>query len=292
MYGGIEAGGTKFVCGVAPQPDEPLVARTVIPTTQPEETLARTIEFFRPYTLEGLGVASFGPIDLHEKSATYGYITTTPKPGWGNCDLIGPLREALKVPVKLDTDVNGAALGEWRYGAGKGSDQIVYYTIGTGIGGGAIANGLPVHGLTHPEMGHVPVKRHPKDDYAGYCPYHKDCLEGMASGPAMESRWGIPASQLAPDHIAWEIEAHYLAQAISSVVFILSPQRVILGGGVMHQPQLFPLIQQKVLETLAGYVHDPAIIEHIDTFIVPPGLGDNAGITGALELAKMAALAR
>ncbi len=288
MYGGIEAGGTKFVCAVAPQPDAPLVNRVVIPTTLPEETLAQTIEFFRPYTLQGLGIASFGPLDLRDSSATFGYITTTPKPGWRNCDLLTPLREAFHVPMKIDTDVNGAALGEWRYGAGQQSDQLVYFTIGTGIGAGALVNGIPVHGLTHPEMGHIPVKRHPEDAYTGYCPYHHDCLEGMASGPAMQARWGCPAHQLPSDHIAWEFEAHYLAQAISTVVCVLSPQRVILGGGVMHQAQLFPLIRQKVLETLNGYVQDPAVIEHIDTFIVPPGLGDNAGITGALELARMA----
>jgi len=292
MYAGIEAGGTKFVLAVAPSPTEEPVALSTIPTTTPEETIGRCIEFFRaaPGPIKALGIASFGPLDLNQSSPTYGHITTTPKPGWHYADLVGPLKAALNVPVGFDTDVNGAALGEWRYGAGLGTQYVVYYTIGTGIGGGAVLDGHLVHGLVHPEMGHLPVRRHPQDTFEGFCKYHKDCLEGMACGPAMKARWGRPADELPPDYQAWEFEAHYLAQAAAITLLMLSPERIIFGGGVMHQPQLFPLLRKKTVEILNGYVQHPAILERIDTLIVPPGLGDRAGITGAFELARLAHL--
>lgn len=235
-----------------------------------------------------MGIASFGPIDLRKDSATYGHITTTPKAGWAYTDLVKPFRDGFGLLVGFDTDVNGAALGEQRHGAGKGLDSLVYFTVGTGIGGGALVNGEPIHGLVHTEMGHFALRRHPNDTYEGFCAYHKDCFEGLACGPAIQARWGVPADKLPTDHPAWDMEAHYLAQAICNTVYAISPQRVILGGGVMHQMHLFPLVRQKTLEMLKGYVQSPAITEHIESFIVPPGLGDDAGIVGALELARRA----
>jgi fructokinase len=289
LYGGIEAGGTKFICAVASEPTAEPIETLKIDTTTPQETIGQAVDFFKRHNIKGLGVASFGPIDLHADSPTYGYITATPKPGWRNTDLLGPLKAALNVPIGFDTDVNGAALAEWRYGGGQGTSSVVYFTVGTGIGGGAVIDGQMVHGLMHPEMGHIPVRRHPDDTYAGHCPYHADCLEGMACGPAMQARWGKPASELPADHVAWEYEAHYLAQAVSACMFILSPERVIFGGGVMHQMQLFPLIRRKTVDVINGYIQESAITEHIDKLIIPPGLGDRAGATGALELACMAA---
>jgi fructokinase len=288
LYGGIEAGGTKFVCAVAEQPTASPIDEVTLPTTTPEATIHETIAFFKRYDLKALGIGSFGPVDLHIESPSYGYITATPKPGWRNTDLAVRCA-ALTVPVGFDTDVNAAALGEWRYGGGQGAECVVYITVGTGIGGGAVINGRLLHGLIHPEMGHILVRRHPEDEYAGHCPYHRDCLEGMACGPALAERWGRPAGELPPGHRAWEFEAHYLAQAITAILYTLSPQRVILGGGVMHQKQLFPLIRHKTAELLNGYLQSPAILDQIDTLIVPPGLGDRSGAVGALELARLAA---
>ncbi len=288
LYGAIEAGGTKFVCAVAASPGDLFIERVSFPTTTPSETIDQAISFFKKFTIKGLGIASFGPVDLDPSSPTYGYITATPKLTWVNTDLLGPLRLALNVPMVFDTDVNGAALGEMRYGAAQDVPSVVYFTIGTGIGGGAVINGQPLHGLVHPEMGHIPLKRHPSDHYAGHCPYHGDCLEGMACGPAIQARWGESGGTLPADHPAWALEAYYLAQAVTTVIYTLSPHRVILGGGVMHQTQLFPLIQQKILELLNGYITNPSTLEAMEKFIVPPGLGDDAGIRGALELARIA----
>lgn len=281
LLGGIEAGGTEFVCGVATVRSTDIVDKVIIQTTTPSETLQRVIDFFRGYSLHSLGIACFGPVDL-----AAGRITTTPKPGWTNTDIVGPLREALGVPIRFDTDVNGAALGEARHGAGQGKDPLVYMTIGTGIGAGMLVNGYLVHGLVHPEAGHTLIRRHPDDRYVGGCPYHSDCLEGLASGPAIERRWGSPGRELAPEHPAWDLEAFYLAQGMCSLVCVLSPQRIILGGGVMNQAQLLPLIRAKTRELLGGYINNSAILSaEIDTFIVPASLGDDAGIIGALELA-------
>jgi fructokinase len=288
LYGGIEAGGTKFICTVAETPTAEPVETISIPTTTPAETIGQALEFFKRYSLKGLGVASFGPVDLHLSSATYGYITATPKPGWRDADLLGPLKAALNVPIGFDTDVNGAALGEWRYGGGQGTSSVVYFTVGTGIGGGVVIEGQMVHGLMHPEMGHIPVRRHPDDTYEGNCPYHDDCLEGMACGPAIKGRWGKSANELPINHIAWEFEAHYLAQATSTVLYTISPERVIFGGGVMHQMQLFPMIRKKLVELINGYIQEPALLEHADSLVIPPALGDRAGATGALELARLA----
>lgn len=292
--GGIEAGGTKFVCAVGTGPDD-VRAETRFPTTTPEETTARAVTFFREQeAIHGrpaaIGIASFGPLDPNPTSPTFGYITSTPKPRWANVDLAGAVRLALDVPVGFDTDVNIAGLGEWRWGAAQGLSNFIYLTIGTGIGGGVLIDGKPVHGLVHPELGHIPVPHdRTADPYEGFCPYHGDCLEGMAAGPAIGERWGRPAVELPPDHPAWDLEAHYLALALHTFVCTLSPERIILGGGVMEQMQLFPLIRRQVVDYLNGYVQSPAILEEIDNYIVPPGLGNRAGVLGAFAQAQQLA---
>lgn len=290
LFGGIEAGGTKFVCAVGSDPDD---IRNIVrfPTTTPADSLGKAVKYFieiqKKVKLKAVGVASFGPIDLHPESETYGFISTTPKPGWAHVDVAGFFERELGIPVGFDTDVNGAILGEHRWGAAHGLQNAIYLTIGTGIGGGVIVNGSLVHGLVHPEMGHVIL--HPRDDDPlpdGCCPFHGHCLEGMAAGPAIEKKWGIKAEQLSPDHPAWDLEAHYLAAGLHSFICTLSPQRIILGGGVMEQLQLFPLIWQKTLESLNNYVQHPQLSNSIDEYIVSPGLGKQAGILGAIALAQ------
>ncbi|MFB5760316.1 ROK family protein [Paenibacillus medicaginis] len=286
VLGAIEAGGTKFVCGIGNEQGE-IMDRVSFPTEAPEVTMARVIEYFEGKNVEAIGVGSFGPIDPIVGSSTYGYITTTPKPHWSNYNLIGKLKAHFDVPMGFDTDVNGAALGEYTWGAAKGLDSCIYITVGTGIGAGAVVGGQMLHGLSHPEMGHILVRRHPEDTYEGFCPYHGDCLEGLAAGPAISKRWGTQGAELSPDHPAWELEAHYLAQALMNYVLILSPQKIIMGGGVMKQAQLFPLVRRKLQEMLKGYVQHTSLTADIDSYIVPPGLGDNAGLSGALALARL-----
>jgi fructokinase len=280
LYGAIEAGGTKFVCAVGNETGE-IVERLTIPTMTPDETMPQVIDFFRQYELKAIGIGSFGPVDLNIQSPTYGSIKTTPKLEWRNYPLRKVIKDAFSVPVGFQTDVNAAALGELHFGAAKGLDSCLYLTVGTGIGGGAVVNGKVVQGLSHPEMGHIYIRRHPNDPYEGKCPYHRDCLEGLAAGPAIEERWGKKGQELEGQKEVWEIEAYYLAQALAQYILILSPQKIILGGGVMKQTQLFPLIRQNVQDLLNGYVELP----DLESYIVPPGLGDNAGITGALVLA-------
>ncbi len=296
LIGGIEAGGTKFVCAVGTGPDE-LCAEARFPTTTPAESIGQAVQFFRTQEekwgpLTAVGIAAFGPLDPDPASPTYGFITTTPKPGWANVDFVGAMQRAFPVPIGFDTDVNGAALAEWRWGAAQGLDTFIYLTIGTGIGGGAMVNGRLLHGLIHPEMGHIGlVHDWQKDPYPGRCPYHGDCLEGMAAGPAIGERWGVSATDLPPDHPAWGLEAEYLAQALRTFICTLSPQRIIMGGGVMAQPQLFPLLRQKTQATLNGYVQHPAILVEIERYIVPPGLGNRAGVLGAIALGQQALMA-
>ena len=283
--GALEAGGTKMVCAIGDEHGN-VIERYSLPTRGGDETVREIIEYFHAHPVEALGVSSFGPLNLDPASPEYGNITTTPKAGWVNFPLRRNLAEALGVPVGIDTDVNGAALAEARIGAGRGVDSLVYYTIGTGIGGGAVVNGQLLHGMVHPEMGHMllrPVENDPAPH--GFCPYHDGCLEGMAKGPAIEKRWGKPAAELPEDHIAWEIEAEYLAQMCVNTIVVLSPKMIVLGGGVMHQMHLFPSIRRRTQELLNGYVAHSAILENIDSYIVPPALGDNAGAAGSLLLA-------
>jgi len=293
LFGGVEAGGTKFICAVGSAPDD-LCLEARFPTTSPAETIARVVNFFsqavqRFGALSALGVAAFGPLDPDPSSPTYGYITSTPKAGWANFDLVGALRQEFPLPIGFDTDVNGAALGEWRWGAAQGLDTFVYLTIGTGIGGGGMTNGRLMHGLLHPEMGHMRIPHDwQRDPFPGVCPYHSDCLEGLATGPALEKRWGQPAETLPPDHPAWELEAHYLALGLANLICILSPQRIILGGGVMSNAWLFPPIRAGVQQALSGYIQSVLLQEQIETYIVPPALGARAGICGALALAQQA----
>ncbi len=287
LFGGIEAGGTKFVCAVGSGPDD-LRAEARFPTTTPAETIDQAIRFFQQQApLEAIGIASFGPVDPNPDSPTFGYITTAPKPGWANTNFAGAIKEALGVPVGFDTDVNGAALGEHRWGAAQGLDTFIYLTIGTGIGGGGMVNGKLMHGLMHPEMGHIRVPHaRERDPFAGSCSYHGDCWEGLAAGPALEARWGERAETLPVDHPAWLLEADYLALGLVNIIYVLAPQRIIMGGGVMEQSQLFPLVRQRVQESLNGYLQAPEFLEQIEGYIVPPGLGNRAGVLGAIALAQ------
>ncbi|WP_082420354.1 ROK family protein [Paenibacillus sp. A3] len=281
--GGIEAGGTKFVCGVGNERGE-VVDSISFPTEDPETTLGKAIAYFKEKSVDAIGIGSFGPIDLRLGSPTYGYVTTTPKPGWGNVDFLGTLRREFDVPCGWNTDVNAAAFGEATWGAAKGLKSCLYYTVGTGIGIGVFLEGRLVQGLVHPEGGHMLTRRHPGDDFAGLCPYHGDCLEGMASGPAIEARWNVKGHELPSNHPAWEMEAYYIAQSITGTVLLNSPEKVILGGGVMQQSQLFPLIREAVKANLNGYVSAGEIAERMDEYIVPPGLGQQAGLCGAFAL--------
>lgn len=293
LFGGIEAGGTKFVCAVGTGPTD-FHARVELPTTTPDETIGRVIKFFRDRAkqepLAAVGIGSFGPIEVHSDSPNFGYITSTPKAGWGYVDLVGPVRQALGVPVGFDTDVNAAALGEHQWGAARGLDTFVYITVGTGIGGGGMVEGKLIHGLLHPEMGHMRIAhdRH-SDPFSGVCPFHGDCWEGLATGPSLEARWGTKGQALPPDHPAWNLEAHYLALGVTSLVCALSPRRVILGGGVMKQASLMSLVRRETQELLNGYIQMAEITERIEQYIVAPELGDNAGVLGAIALASAVA---
>ena len=290
VWGGIEAGGTKTVCAVGTGPDD-LRADVRIPTTTPDETIERVVRFFRRQAQEeplaAVGIASFGPVDPNPNSPSFGHITTTPKPGWAYTDWVGNIRQALGVPVGFDTDVNAAALAEHQWGAAQGLDSFIYLTIGTGIGGGAMVSGQLIHGLNHPEMGHIRIPHdRAVDPFAGSCPYHCDCLEGLASGPAIEARWGQGAATLAEDHPAWLLEAEYLALGLVNLICVLLPQRIIMGGGIMQQPHIFLLVRRRVQELLNGYLQVPMILHQIDDYVVPPGLGDRAGVLGAIALAQ------
>lgn len=286
-YGGIEAGGTKFICAVGSGPDD-VSALEQIPTTTPDETFQRVIEFFRGHAgpLGGIGIGSFGPVDPRPESPTYGHITSTPKPGWAHIDFAGTIARALETPVVFDTDVNAAAVGEHLWGAARGVDTFIYMTVGTGIGGGGLIRGRRMGGMIHPEMGHLTLPRAEGDHFSGICPFHGDCLEGMVSGPALEARCGAPAETLAADHPVWDFAVHYLAHALANYIYVLSPQRIVLGGGVAQQAHLFPRIRARVQEILNGYVVAPEVLDAIDRYIVPPGLGNRAGVLGALAMAR------
>ncbi|MBC8161055.1 MAG: ROK family protein [Roseiflexaceae bacterium] len=286
LYGAIEAGGTKWVCAVGSGP-EYLHETVRIPTTTPAETLGLALAFFRRYPeLAALGIGSFGPVDLHRGSPTYGWITTTPKPGWANTEVAGVFARELDVPVGFDTDVNAAALGEYRWGAAQDVNTFVYITVGTGIGGGVMVGGRLLHGLLHPEIGHMLIPHdRTADPYTGACPFHGDCLEGLAAGPALLGRWGQRGETLPAEHAAWVLEARYLALACANLALIISPERIILGGGVM-QPHMLPLVRAELKQALRGYIRMPQFDE-VAHYIVSPGLGDRAGLLGALALAEV-----
>lgn len=281
--GALEAGGTKMVCAVGNEYGE-IEKQISLPTETPQITLPKLAEFFKENQIEALGIGCFGPVDLNRNSPTYGCITTTPKLAWQNCAIAGYFQEELKVPVGFDTDVNGSALGEATWGASRGLENSMYITIGTGVGAGIIVNGKLVHGMLHPEAGHILLKPHPEETYEGKCPFHKNCLEGMAAGPAIEARWGKKGAELADQKEVWELEAYYIGQALVNYIMVISPQKIILGGGVMHQKQLLPLIHQEVKKQMAGYIATREL-EDMENYIVLPALKDNQGIMGALKLA-------
>lgn len=289
LFGAIEGGGTKFVYAIVNE-DGQILAESRCDTTSPEATLNSCAEFFEENTslgeLTSLGIACFGPVDPIPTSSTYGRILNTPKPGWSQVEMVGFFTERLKLPVTFDTDVNGAVLAEQIWGAGKGLKNIVYYTIGTGIGGGVILDGKLVHGALHGELGHMLIPHnHLTDPFEGSCPFHADCLEGLASGTAMEKRWKISAKTLAADHPAWALEAEYLAAALHNTVCMFSPERIILGGGVISQTQLLPMIQQKLVQSLNGYMQIEALKAGIEDYVVRTPLEGKAGVLGAFALA-------
>jgi len=288
LIGAIEAGGTKFVCGIGRE-DGIILDRVTFPTGDPATTIEKVIHYFKAQPVEAIGVGSFGPINLDSNSPQYGYITTTPKLEWTNYPLLNTLRKEFNIPFGFDTDVNAAAYGESIWGAAKGLDSCAYFTIGTGIGMGLYVEGKLVHGLMHPEGGHLMVRRHPDDPFKGNCPYHGDCLEGLAAGPAIEMRWNMKGHELQVQHPAWKMEAYYIGQAVATVITMISPKKVILGGGVMQQKQLFPMIRNEVQHILNGYLNVDVIINGLDDYIVSPGLGDNAGLCGSLALGLAAA---
>ena len=290
-YGGIEGGGTKFVCAIGTA-DGRLVARERFPTEDPPSTIARAIAFFRERDerIAALGIGSFGPVDLRRDSPQYGWITSTPKPGWRNVDVLGPLSRALDVPAAFDTDVNAAAYGELRYGALAGCDPGVYVTIGTGIGGGAIVNGKPLHGLSHPEMGHIRVPHdRTRDPFSGSCPYHGDCFEGLAAGPALVARYGVPGETLADDHPGLALAAHYAALALSNLTFSLAPQRIVVGGGLGARPGFLERVRADMRELGGDYAPASLVANTLETFVVTPALADRSGVLGAIALASDAA---
>jgi fructokinase len=290
LFGGIEAGGTKFVCLVGNGPDQ-LIEEKRFPTTTPDETIEKVIEFFSPYANRGelvaIGIASFGPVDLNPASATYGYITTTPKPGWAHVDLCGRIKQVLNVPVAFDTDVNAAAFGEQYWTAeNKSLDPFLYMTVGTGIGVGVIVNGLPLHGLIHTEAGHFAIPHDlQRDPFSGVCPFHGDCLEGLASGPSMNKRWGQNAETLPTTHYGWDLEAEYIALALVNLIYAYSPMRIVLGGGVPNHPGLHAVVRGKVQRLINGYIQSPRILKKIDSYILSPTLGSRSGVLGAVALA-------
>lgn len=282
MIGAIEAGGTKFNCAIGTREGE-ILEKVRIATTDPETTLSEVVEFFQSRSkIEALGIGSFGPLDLNPQSPTYGYITATPKLKWQHTPLLPHLKEALQIAIAIDTDVNAAALGEQWWGAGQGLDHVLYLTIGTGIGGGAVIDGKPLHGFMHPEMGHLMLPRNPANP-AGVCPFHGSCFEGLLSGPALAKRWSKPAEELPADHPCWAEFAELMGLALANLNYSLSPQKIILGGGVMHQPQLLSRIHEQVSRVIGNYLPHPPL----DEWICTPGLGDDAGLKGSLALAVL-----
>jgi len=287
ILGSIEAGGTKFVCGIGNEQGE-VLERISIPTKTPDETIPEVIEFFKKRKVDAIGIGTFGPIDVKKSSPTYGHVLNTPKLAWQNYPFFQTVLDELQVPTGFTTDVNAAALGEYQFGAAKGLDSCLYITVGTGIGAGAVVNGELLEGLSHPEMGHIIVRRHPDDHFEGNCPFHKDCFEGLAAGPAIEKRWGKKGIELTDRKEVWEMEAYYIAQALVQYIMILVPERIVIGGGVAHQESIFPLVRENVKSLLNGYFTHQELNENIADYIVAPGLKDNAGLVGGLVLARHA----
>lgn len=288
IYGALEAGGTKMVCAIGDETGR-IIEQISVPTTTPDETMPAIIDYFKDKNIKALGIACFGPVDLDKSSETYGHFLKTPKLAWRDFDMVGTMKNALSVPIGFDTDVNGSLLGEVTWGAAKGVSDVIYITIGTGVGGGIWTNGGLVHGMLHPELGHMKLIKPANDTYECRCPYHDSCFEGLSCGLAVEERWNAKARDLADKDEVWELESYYIAQALTNLIFILSPKKIILGGGIMHQMQLFPLIRKKVLENINDYIVTKEL-EDIDNYIIPAGLNDDQGIMGAIKLAMDADL--
>jgi len=290
IFGAVEAGGTKFVCAIGDESGA-VHAQARLPTEDPASTLAAVCEFLREGArrtgaFTAIGVASFGPVTLSRASTNYGFIGRTPKALWSGTDIVGTLAREFSCPIGFDTDVNAAALAEHRWGAAREIDHLVYVTVGTGIGGGVLVGGAPLHGLMHPEIGHIHPRRHPLDaSFEGVCPFHGDCLEGLASGPAILARTGSELLHLDASHPQWQIEADYLGQLCAQLVAVVSPQRILMGGGVMGQQRLLPLVRQRLLHWLGGYVDCSEILFDADHYVMPCALGSQAGVLGALALA-------
>ncbi len=284
--GVLEAGGTKMLCAVGDETGK-IYEQISIPTGTPENTMPEIISYFKDKEIEALGIGCFGPIDPDIHSKTYGYITSTPKPSWGNYNIVGAIREKIPIPIGFDTDVNSSVLGEVTFGQARNKKCVVYVTIGTGIGAGICIEGKLLHGMLHPEAGHIMLQKRADDTYHGKCPYHGICMEGLASGPAIEERWQKKPAALADNHAVWDLEAYYIAQALANYILILSPDLIILGGGVMQQKQLFPMVRSYVKEMLGGYIKTKEM-KHLEEYIVPESLGGNQGIMGCLELARRA----
>lgn len=287
VFGGVETGGTWCVCALGRGPDE-VLAEAEFPTTDPESTLARIIAFFRAHpSPAAVGIGSFGPVDLAPGSPTWGYVTTTPKAGWRQVSVAQVVSEALDVPVAFDTDVAAAALAEHRWGAGRGAASVCYLTVGTGIGAGIVIDGRPWHGLVHPEAGHMRVPHdRQRDPFPGSCPMHGDCWEGLATGGAMAARWGSRPEELADDHPGWALEAEYLALGVLNLVYTFSPERIIVGGGVLEHRPLLGMVRERLPGLLAGYLETPELGSELGRYLVAPGLGDRAGVLGAIALAQ------
>lgn len=283
-FGALEAGGTKMVCAIGDSQGN-ILKRVSIPTRTPQETMPAMLEFFRGEEISALGIGCFGPIDLDRSSPTYGYITSTPKLSWQNYPIVQAFQDALGVPVGFDTDVNAAALGEATWGCAQDVPSSIYITVGTGVGVGVIIDGKPHHGMIHPEGGHILLGRHPEDPMVGSsCPFHDNCLEGLAAGPSLERRWGKKGVELSDDPRVWKLEAHYIAQAIVNYILVLSPHRIVVGGGVMHQEQMLPLIRREVARQMNGYLQGKAM-DDLAHYIVGVSLNDNQGVMGAVKLA-------
>lgn len=291
LFGAIEGGGTKFVCAIGTSASE-IYESATFPTTDPQATLAACMDFFvtaeeKFGRIDAFGWACFGPLDLRLDSPTYGHMLATPKPNWSRADLLGPLRAHFDVPIALDTDVNGAALAEWRLGAGQGLGSIAYVTVGTGIGAGVAPTATNIRPVRHAEMGHILVRRDPRDAFAGSCPFHGDCLEGLASGPAIRLRWERELSELPPDHEAWPIIGGYLGQLAATMTLMLPVERIVVGGGVMANGLLLTYIRQAAYASLNRYLEPFQQFDSLDRFIVSPRLGTRAGIVGAMLLAEL-----
>lgn len=286
MLGAIEAGGTKFVLAVGKENGE-IMEKISIPTRNPEETMNDVIDFFKDKNITALGVGCFGPLELNENAPTYGHITSTPKLAWEDFNILGALKDGLKIPVMLNTDVSGAALGEVTFGDYQNEDTLLYITVGTGIGGGYVIDGKIHNGMLHPEMGHILIKKNPEDSYEGACPYHKTCLEGLAAGPANEGRTGMKGIDIPDNHPSFDFVAEYMAEALMTYILVLSPTKIILGGGVMERTYMLPKIRESLVKKMNGYIKTKEM-ENLEDYIKTPSLGVESGIKGALALAMLA----